>query len=136
MDHNAVLGPVDPQIGQQPAASILKVLEKKPIEEIEDETLILADIAEKAIKQVKDTVRSLLQDKMDNEKAEQVATTLATGVFTHDYPITVSKARDLGLPVNTNMPQIIYEIMALYPQTTQRRPSVEYIPEPRSRHRS
>jgi ClpP class serine protease len=63
MDPNAVLGPVDPQLGQQPAASILKVLERKPIEEIEDTTLI----------------------------------------------------------------------MALYPQTAQRRPSVEYIPAPRLR---
>jgi ClpP class serine protease len=133
MDNNAVLGPVDPQLGQQPAASILKVLERKPIEEIEDNTLILADIAEKAIRQVKTTVVELLREKMDSQQVERVATTLATGVFTHDYPITVREARELGLPVNTNMPKLVYQVMALYPQTAQRRPSVEYIPTPRSR---
>lgn len=133
MDANAVLGPVDPQIGQQPAASILKVLAQKPIAEIEDSTLILADIAEKAIRQVKATVSDLLREVMSEEQAERVATTLATGVFTHDYPITVGEARELGLPVSTEMPQQVYRIMTLYPQTAQRRPSVEYIPTPRSR---
>jgi len=133
MDPNAVLGPVDPQLGQQPAASILKVLAQKPIEEIDDNTLIMADIAEKAIRQVKATVSELLRGKMNDEQVERVATTLATGVFTHDYPITVREAREIGLPVNTEMPRLVYQIMALYPQTAQRRPSVEFIPVPRSR---
>lgn len=133
MDSNAVLGPVDPQLGQQPAASILQVLEQKPVEKIDDETLILADVAKKAIKQVKNTVIELLRDKMGEEKAEEVAITLASGVFTHDYPITVEEAQALGLSVSTDMPALIYQIMALYPQTAQRRPSVEFIPVPRSR---
>lgn len=136
MDENAVLGPVDPQLGNQPAASILKVLERKPISEIDDDTLIMADIADKALRQVKHTVLELLRERMDSEKAEQVATTLSTGIFTHDYPITVDEARALGLPVSTQMPRTIYEIMALYPQTAQRRPSVEYIPAPRRIERS
>ncbi|MGC8857382.1 MAG: SDH family Clp fold serine proteinase [Anaerolineae bacterium] len=134
MDENAVLGPVDPQLGQHPAASILKVLESKPIAEIDDDTLIMADIAEKAIRQVKATVSQLLQDKMSSEQAEKLAETLATGTWTHDYPITVDEARTLGLPVSTEMPAEIYQIMALYPQTAQRRPSVEYIPAPRTRN--
>ncbi len=133
MDENAVLGPVDPQLGQHPAASILRVLERKPLSEIDDETLMMADIAEKAIRQVKRTVCELLSDKMPVEQAEEVAHTLASGVWTHDYPITVSEARELGLPISTAMPEEIYQIMALYPQTAQRRPSVEYIPVPRSR---
>lgn len=133
MNENAVLGPVDPQVGQHPAASILKVLERKPITEVDDDTLIMADIAEKAIRQVKATVFELLRDKMDAERAKKLATTLSSGVWTHDYPITVREARELGLPVNTEMPAEIYKLMALYPQTAQRRPSVEYIPSPRSR---
>ena len=40
MDENAVLGPVDPRIGEYPAASILRVPRLKPPEEIEDETFI------------------------------------------------------------------------------------------------
>jgi ClpP class serine protease len=70
---------------------------------------------------------------MDAEQAERLAVTLSSGVWTHDYPITVQEAKELGLPVNTDMPTEIYRIMALYPQTSQRRPSVEYIPMPRSR---
>ncbi|MDI6692175.1 MAG: hypothetical protein QMD76_02550 [Anaerosomatales bacterium] len=133
MDENAVLGPVDPQLGQQPAASILRVLEQKPIDKVDDETLILADIASKAIRQVKETVVELVEERMEREAAERLAETLATGVYTHDYPITAHQARELGLPVTTEMPQLVYDIMALYPQTAQRRPSVEYIPSPRSK---
>lgn len=130
MDENAVLGPVDPQLGNYPAASILKVLEQKDINEVEDETLILADLSRKAIAQVKRTVAAILGDRMDPERAAALAETLASGTWTHDYPITVKEARDLGLPVSTDMPKEVYELMNLYPQTAQRRPSVEYIPMP------
>ena len=132
MDENAVLGPVDPQLGQQPAASILKVLERKPIKEIDDATIILADVSEKAIRQVKRTVARLLNERMGSKRAELLATKLTSGTWTHDYPITVEEARELGLPVSTEMPKEVYQLMGLYPQTSQRRPSVEYIPSPRS----
>jgi ClpP class serine protease len=59
MDENAVLGPVDPQVGQYPAVSILKVLENKDPNKIDDNTMILADIAGKAVNQVKATIRRL-----------------------------------------------------------------------------
>lgn len=130
MDENAVLGPVDPQLGNYPAASILKVLEQKDLNEVDDETLILADLSRKAIAQVKRTVAAILGDRMEKEKAAALAETLATGTWTHDYPITVKEARELGLPVSTDMPKEVYELMNLYPQTAQRRPSVEYIPAP------
>jgi len=130
MDENAVLGPVDPQLGNQPAASILKVLEQKDVNEIDDQTLILADVSRKAIQQVKTTVIELLRERMGEAKAEEIATLLATGTWTHDYPITVREAREMGLPVSTEMPHEVYQLMHLYPQTAQRRPSVEYIPIP------
>ena len=130
MGEHAVLGPVDPQLGQSPAASILKVLERKPIAEVDDQTIILADVAEKAIRQVERVVQDLLDDRMPVEDATKLARTLATGTWTHDYPITVAEARELGLPVSTAMPREIFDLMQLYPQTSQRRPSVEYIPLP------
>ena len=130
MDENAVLGPVDPQIGQHPAASILTVLDRKDPNEIDDQTLILADVAQKAIGQVKDTVTKILSNRMPTDKAEAIAEALATGRWTHDYPITVSEAQELGLPVSTEMPTEVYQLMGLYRQTAQRRPSVEYIPIP------
>src|SRR4051812_16273319 len=44
MSKHAVLGPVDPQIGESPAASLIKVVEQKPIARVDDETLIKADV--------------------------------------------------------------------------------------------
>jgi len=130
MDENAVLGPVDPQLGQYPAASILKVVAQKDINEVDDQTLILADVAEKAIRQVKRTIVQIVSERMEPEQAEALAEKLATGTWTHDYPITVQEAQHLGLPVSTEMPKEVYDLMSLYPQTAQRRPSVEYIPIP------
>ena len=130
MDRHAVLGPVDPQLGQYPAASILKVLEKKDINKIDDQTLIMADISHKALNQVKNCVKTILSNKIPEEKAEQIADLLSRGQWTHDYPITYKQAQELGLPVSTKMPVEIYQLMNLYPQPVQRRPSVQYIPVP------
>jgi ClpP class serine protease len=132
MDVNAVLGPVDPQIGQSPAASILRVLEQKSPDQIDDQTLILADVSRKAIQQVKDTVRRILDDRMPEQQAQDLAEILTSGRWTHDYPISVEEAQQLGLPISTDMPESVYRLMSLYPQAPQRRPSVEYIPMPYS----
>jgi len=48
VDPNAVLGSVDPQIGDMPAASIVKLLEAKPVGQIGDEMLVLADVPARA----------------------------------------------------------------------------------------
>jgi ClpP class serine protease len=130
MDKSAVLGSIDPQIGKYPAASILKVLETKAKDEIDDETYITADIARKAIIQIKDCVKGILSDKMDDEKAEELADMLTRGEWTHDYPITTEEAQKMGLPVSTDMPETIYQYMNLFPQPGHRRPSVQYIPVP------
>src|ERR1700704_2809710 len=68
MSPHAVLGPVDPQLGQYPAASLLKVVAKKPIAEIDDKTLILADVAEKALAQLRASVREILARSQPPEK--------------------------------------------------------------------
>jgi len=130
MDDNAVLGPVDPQVGSQPAVSILSVLDQKPPQEIDDQTFILADISRKAIKQVKNTVTQILHEGYPDEQAAGIVEALTSGRWTHDYPITVPEARELGLRVITEMPTEIYQLMNLYPQAAARRPSVEYIPTP------
>jgi ClpP class serine protease len=130
MDENAVLGPVDPQLRDMPAASILSAVSKKDVNELDDETLVLADVGEKAIKQVKQTVIRIVSHRGDQENAQELAETLATGTWTHDYPITVGEARNLGIPVSTDVPEEVYQLMDLYPQTSQRRPSVQYIPMP------
>jgi len=130
LDENAVLGPVDPQLGEYPAVSILKVVEQKDVNEVDDKTLILADVARKAIAQVQARARAILGEHLPAERAQNLATALSEGRWTHDYPITVEEARELGLPVNTDMPEVVYKLMTLYRQPTQRRPSVQYIPVP------
>jgi len=128
MDPNAVLGPVDPQIGQYPAASIIRAVEAKTPEKAEDQTLILADISRKAISQVGSLVSELLEKCMPQKDAKQLAELITTGQFTHDYPITVERATSMGLCISTDMPKSIYGLMELYPQTGAGRPSVNYVP--------
>jgi ClpP class serine protease len=73
MCNHAALGPIDPQLGQSPAASLLKVVEQKPISEIDDKTLILADVGRKAIGQVKQAAKELgltVSTDMPNEVLE------------------------------------------------------------------
>jgi ClpP class serine protease len=136
MSEHAVLGPVDPQLGKYPAASILKVAQQKPMAEVDDKTLILADQAEKAIAQIRNEVGELLADKYPTEEAKELAKLLTSGTWTHDYPITYERARDLGLHVRSDMPKSILHLMHLYPQPSRHQPSVEYVPLPyRSRRK-
>jgi len=134
MNPDAVLGPVDPQLGMGgsvvPAASVVKVLEEKPVDKIDDQTLILADVSRKALKQMEDFVLSLLKDKLPEDKAREVARDLTSGKWTHDYPLTVETVRSMGLNVNTDVPREVYELMELYRAEVGsfKRPSVEYIP--------
>jgi ClpP class serine protease len=131
MDENAVLGPVDPQLEGMPATSILRTVERKDVNELDDKTLVLADVGEKAIRQVHDTVRELIGERMSEKDAETLASELSGGQWTHDYPITTEEAEELGLPISTDVPEDVYKLMALYPQPTRRRPTVSYIPGPR-----
>ncbi len=131
MGKHAVLGPVDPQIGEYPAASLQRLVETKPVKEIDDRTWILADIGRKAINQLRQQVLTLIGDKYPPERAEELAQVLSEGRWTHDYPITYEEAVRLGLNVSDNMPAEIYQLMSLYRQPVRQQPSVEYIPVPR-----
>lgn len=130
MCEHAVLGPVDPQLGEYPAASILKAAHQKPIAEVDDKTLILADQAEKAIAQMRREVEELLADKYPAEQATDMAKLLTTGTWTHDYPITYERAHELGFRVRSDMPENMLRLMQLYPQPMRRQSSVEYVPLP------
>lgn len=130
MDQHAVLGPVDPQLGNHPAVSILAAVERKPIERVDDETLIMANVARKALQQVHAAVTELASRRLPPERAEALAGKLTGGEWTHDYPLTVTEARSLGFAISTEMPRVIYDLMQLFPQSGRRRPSVEYVPLP------
>jgi ClpP class serine protease len=134
MDAHAVLGPVDPQLGDAagsyPATSILKVVERKSVDEIDDRTLILAEESRKAVAQIGDIVRSLVVDPYGPEKAEEIVEELVSGKYTHDFPITAKETCELfGECVRTELPMEVYNLMNMYKMEARpRRPSVEFVP--------
>ncbi len=132
MDPNAVLGSLDPQLGQHPAASIVRAVDWKieHHQDIDDETLILADVARKAMFQLQECVDGVLRERVGAEKARELAAMLTRGDWTHDHPLNVETLRAFGLPIDTDMPRDIYEFMRLFPQAPTGRPSVQYIPVP------
>jgi ClpP class serine protease len=128
MSEHAMLGPIDPQINGMPAASIIKVASEKPLSDVDDQTLIFADLGQKAIDQLKRQACELLRAPMAPEAAMALAEKLTSGRWTHDYPITAPEARDLGLPVNTNMPAEVLDLLQLFPQPVRMNQSVEFGP--------
>jgi ClpP class serine protease len=127
MGEFSVLGPIDPQIAGLPAASIAKVPKIKPIEHVFDLTLVLADVSEKAIEQVKRGAVELLTPQMEEGAARALAEKLAGGHWTHDYALTAVEAKSLGLPVRVSMPNEILDLMKLYPQPVQQS-GVDFLP--------
>jgi len=123
----SVLGPIDPQILGLPAASIVRARQAKPIEHVNDLTLVLADVSEKAVTQVKRGAVELLTPRIEIPAAEAIAEKLAGGHWTHDYALTAEEARTIGLPVTVGMPQEVLDLMKFYPQPVQRS-SVEFLP--------
>jgi ClpP class serine protease len=128
VEAHAALGPVDPQLGQYAAASLVEV-SRRPGDH-EDQTLILADVGRKAIVQVESFTRGLLERHMEPQRARDVARLLATGVYTHDHPLGPADLGGLGIPVRVGAPEEERELMTLYPQPRGRTPAVEYVPGP------
>jgi ClpP class serine protease len=128
LDGHAALGPVDPQLGQYPAASVVEAV-KHPGDH-DDQTLIMADVARKALVQVEGFAGRLLERHMPPVRAREVAHMLASGMWTHDHPLQVAELRALGLPVTVGVPAEERELMKLYPQPRGRTPAVEYVPGP------
>jgi len=128
IEDHAALGPVEPQLGQYPAASLVEV-SKLPGQH-DDQTLLMADVGRKAIYQTEDFTRRMLERHMTPAQARDVAHLLATGVFTHDHPLQARELIELGLPVKVGVPVEERELMQLYPQPRGRTPAVEYVPGP------
>jgi ClpP class serine protease len=130
VDPHASLGPVDPQLGQYAAASLVAVAERPG--DHDDQTLLMADVGRKAIAQVEGLTERLLGRHMPPERAAEVARLLSTGTWTHDHPLQLRELQTLGLPVKAGVPEPERELMSLYPQPRGRTPAVEYVPGPRT----
>ena len=85
-------------------------------------------MAAKAMVQVYESVYNLLE-KFPEDKEWGDCKDL-NRQMDYDYPITCRMLRDMGLAVCHEMPEEVYQLMELYPQPAQRRPSVQYVPVP------
>jgi ClpP class serine protease len=134
MDPHAALGPVDPQLGDiqgsYPATSLLAVVGKKKIDEIDDKTLIYAEEGRKALNQMKSLLRKILEGKSDQKKLDTIIEEFLSGKYTHDRPFMAEEAQTLlGQCVQTDVPDEVYALMDLYRMEAGRsRPGVEYVP--------
>jgi ClpP class serine protease len=127
IDRHAALGPVDPQLGQYAARSLVEVAEMPG--QHQDQTLLLADVGRKALRQIEALVDELLEQRMAPEQARTLAHVLAGGVWTHDHPLMATELEQLGLPVTIGVPEEERKLMDLYPQPRGRETGVEYAPE-------
>lgn len=132
LNRHAVLGPIDPQIGGLPAASILRVAQTKSPDATDDYTLVLADLSQKAIDQLESAAKELLEGTVSPNAAANIAQLLSSGQWTHDYPIEAVKAREIGLNVSSDMPKDIMELMALFPSSLRRSSSVKWFDSARA----
>lgn len=130
MSPDAVLGALDPLVGQYPAASVLSVAGRKNFDDMSDSTFILLDQAEKSMEQMKKTVAYLLRHRHAETEAERLTEVFTAGNWTQDYPISVDELKEMGLSVNCEMPIEVLQFMAMFPQDMGRRPSVDFIPAP------
>ncbi|MDD1676917.1 MAG: hypothetical protein LUQ40_04175, partial [Methanomicrobiales archaeon] len=134
MDHHAVLGPVDPQLMDRntlyPAVSLLKIMELKNINRIDDRTLVLVDQAKKAMNQMETLIRRLIAPSFPTDETERIVKELLSGNYPHDHPFMAADVKDfLGERVNTRVPLEVFDLMRLYQsETGRRRPGVEYAP--------
>ncbi len=113
LDQNAMLGPIDPQLNSTPASAFMKVIRVKDLNSVSDQTIMMADMAEKATNQIRQTAYNLLRGKLGDDKAIQLATVLTEGRWTHDYPLHVEQLVEMGLPVITDIPAPFWELLGL-----------------------
>jgi ClpP class serine protease len=131
IDRHAALGPVDPQLGQYAAASLVEVATLPG--DHDDQTLLMADVGRKALRQVETLATVLLERHMEHTRAQDVAHLLSSGVWTHDHPLMATELEAFGMPVRIGVPSEERTLMNLYPQPRGREPAVEWQPGPPAR---
>lgn len=111
MSAHAALSPVDPFVGAGPASSVLAGIKGKPVERIEDETVIAADIAKKMLDEARRLTCELMTDGRENAGVCRLADELVSGKWSRDRAITAPIAKELGLNVSLQMPNDVYELV-------------------------
>ena len=73
---------------------------------------------------MRNVIRELLADKVADEKLTPLVDKLVGGEMIHSQPISAKEAKELGLPISTNLPSQVHDFMKLYRSA---RTNVEYI---------
>lgn len=133
MDKDAVIGPIDPQVGDFihgtfPAPSWIYAAETKK-ENAEDLTLVMSDISKKALKLTQSIAKELLEGKIQTgpggkDRLDEVVKKLVSGEMIHSTPLSASEAKELGLSVNTDFPKDVHDFMQLFRPVKR---TVEYV---------
>lgn len=123
----AALGSIDPQFDDRTAASILAAAQAKAPAELDDATLMLADEARKAQRETQSFAEQILRRSVDAARCSEIAAALTDGRWTHEFPISATVARQLGLRVSTVMPPEIQAIVDSHGRTSLRE-VVSYVP--------
>lgn len=123
MDKDAVIGPIEPQIGDflhgtYPAPSWVYAAETKK-EKADDTTLVMSDISRKALKLTRNVAKELLEGKIQpgpagESRLDEVVEKLVSGEMIHSTPLSASDAKEIGLPVSTDFPEDVHEFMKLF----------------------
>ncbi len=110
MERYSILAPLEPQIDDMPANWIMAILKRKPMELIADRTILLAESARMETENAREFVKWLLQDKMNEEQASQVADFLVGGFMASSTPITLDVARAIHLNVIEGVPEKVHQL--------------------------
>lgn len=92
---------MDPQVGGYPAAAFLRVVGEQDRNELEDETLILADVGRTVLARLQDFITGLVRDRVPPERTKELVA-----------------------------PPEVYALMDLYPQPRVSRAAVQFVPAP------
>jgi len=133
MDKDAVIGPIEPQIGDflhgtYPAPSWIYAAEMKK-ENADDTTLVMSDISRKALKLTRHVTKELLEGKIapgpgGEDRLDEVVEKLVSGEMIHSTPLSAAEAKEIGLSVSTDFPEDVHEFMKLFRPVKK---NVEYV---------
>jgi len=109
MEKYSILGSLEPHFGDMPAAPLISLKTRIPVEMISDFMLLLAERARMETENAKAFVKWIMEKKMNPEQAERVAHFLVEAGPTSNTPITLDVVRAMGLKVG-NVPEKVYDL--------------------------
>ena len=126
MEKYSILAPLEPVLDDMPANSIMGILKRKPIEQISDRTILMAESARMELDNAREFVRWLLSDKMAQDQVDQVANFLVGGFMASSTPITLDVARAIGLNVLEGVPEKVHQLFETIEFGGGKRPGKSY----------